>query len=235
MKKRLILFILCLASAGASMQAQEWLTLEYNFGYGTYDMGKLKDAMTPNASRLNNLKVTDNFPGYWIHQVKLGADFKQMHQGGFSVDFMNTVGNQAVSDYSGAYNFTMRVKGVRLGAFYRITPRSWLTKVVRPYLQLSGGVILNNGELEEKLEVNQTVMSDDQMKLNGINSFIEPAVGCRFHLLPHFDLNVSVAYEFDLTRKFKDTSGRYSTVAIYPDWSGLRLMGGLIYSIPLIR
>lgn len=231
--KRLGLIICLLTLLWQGGVAQE-LTVEYNFGYGTYAMGELKDFMNPSQNPLNNVKVTDDFPGYFVNQVKVGLDFKQMHHTGLSVDFMNTVGQMGVSDYSGSFYSTARVKGIRLGAFYRISPKVFVSRIVRPYLQFSAGIVLNNGDMQDKLVVNGYTLQDQQMSLNGINSFVEPAIGARFHLLSCLDLNMSCGYEFDLTKKFSDKSGQYA-VSVAPDWSGLRLMCGLIYSIPLSR
>ncbi len=234
MMKRLTFIALCLLALMPSVQAQQ-LTLEYNLGYGTFAMGDLKETLSQSDVSLNNLKVTDNFPGYIVNQAKIGLDFKQMHHTGILLDFMSTAGSKGVSDYSGSYHFTIRTKGTRLGAFYRFTPRGWQTHTIRPYLQLSGGVIFNNAELEEELVIAKKQEHLDRMSLGGLNSYVEPAVGCRIRLLAHLDLNVSAGYEFDLTKKFTDKSGQYTAIAISPDWSGIRLTGGLIYSIPLTR
>ena len=112
-----IITIICLLTT-LSLQAQE-LTLEYNVGFATYKMGDMKSLLDEAKPSLNHVKTTDNFPGYITHQAKLGLEWRKLHQAGLLLDFMNTVGNKGVSDYSASYNFTIRTKGVRLGGFYR--------------------------------------------------------------------------------------------------------------------
>ena len=50
-----------------------------------------------------------------LYTSKLWLEWRKLHQAGLLLDFMNTVGNKGVSDYSASYNFTIRTKGVRLG------------------------------------------------------------------------------------------------------------------------
>ena len=93
-----IITIICLL-ATLSLQAQE-LTLEYNVGFATYKMGDMKSLLDEAKPSLNHVKTTDNFPGYITHQAKLGLEWRKLHQAGLLLDFMNTVGNKGVSDYS---------------------------------------------------------------------------------------------------------------------------------------
>ena len=223
MKKYLLLLIIGLAF-GSNLVAQE-LTIEYNFGYGLYKMENLKDAISSSQIELNNIKVTDKFPGNYTHQMKLGIMVGKLHQTGLSLDFMNTLGNTGVSDYSGSYNFTIRTHGVRLGGFYRIFIPDLIEKRVNPYFQFTTGVVFNDASLDEELILHNIGDSRDKLDLNGINFFVEPTVGCKIKLIQNLALNLSVGYEFDLTKNLKD-------VLIYPDWSGFRFQGGLIYSIP---
>lgn len=237
MKK--VLFILSFIYIVGMLQAQE-LTFEYNFGFGTYKMGNLKDLVSESGNivvdkdgflhTLKGLKVTDDFPGHWTHQAKIGIEFNKMHHTGIALDFMNTVGQKAVSDYSGSYSLKFRTKGTRLGAFYRISPADWTTGIARPYLMLTTGVVFNDGKLEEKLTLSNVNQIIEKMSFEGVNFFIEPAVGCKIRLHKMFALNINAGYQFDLTKKFKYQNQK---TALKPDWSGLRVQGGLIYYVPL--
>lgn len=227
--KRILLIGLCLATAFAGM-AQE-LTLEYNLGYGTFGMSKLKDAMKEVTPQLTHLKVTDNFPAHVTHQAKVGLSFGRIHEAGVALDLMNTVGNKGVADYSGSYNLTIRTKGTRLGGYYRIAT-SLRENRVRPYVQLTAGVVFNNGKLSEKLIIDGGTLRNDELSLSGMNTFVEPAVGCKVRLWGNLAFNINAGYEVDITKKFSEKSKRYQT-ELYPDWSGFRVQGGLIYTIPL--
>lgn len=209
--------------------AQE-LTIEYNIGYGTYKMDNLKEVMekAPLSVPVKNLKVTDNFPGYITHQVKFGVEWRKLHQAGISLDYMNTVWNKGVSDYSASYNLRMRVKGFRFAPFYRFVLPDFREKAVKPYLQLTTGMVFNNGKLEEEVVSDRKGSSSETLK--GVNFFVEPAVGLTFRLHKMFALNVNAGYQFDLAKNFRYKGQK---VQMAPDWSGLRVQGGLIYYIPL--
>jgi len=228
--KRIILLIWFYLGIVITGMAQE-LTLEYNVGFGTFSMSKLKDVLSEANASLNNLKITDNFPAHITHQAKVGMSFGHIHQAGIALDLMNTVGNKGVSDYSGSYNFTIRTKGTRLGGFYRIATSPKENRF-RPYVQLTAGVVFNNGKMSEKLKVGNETMEGDNLSMGGINTFIEPAVGCKIRLWGNLAFNVNAGYEIDMSKKFTDKAGRYS-IEVYPDWSGFRIQGGLIYAIPL--
>ena len=61
------------------MQAQEF-TLEYNIGYGLYNMSEMKDFLSNAAgSSLKGVKTTDKFPGNFTHNFRVGVQIQQ-HQ-----------------------------------------------------------------------------------------------------------------------------------------------------------
>jgi len=233
MKKTIIAFIIIIFCGNIS-RAQE-LTVEYNFGYGTYCMRDLKyylEGINPlySGREFENLKITDNFPGNWTHQLKLGIEMKKSHNIGVSIDFMNTAGQKAISDYSGSYNFTYRTKGKRLGLFYRVSPYSWFPGVVRPYFMLTAGVVLSKDRLEERLVLDDTPFLDENLSLKGAIAFTEPALGCKIRVHENFALNLNAGYHIDLDKVYKY---RNNNVFDIPTWGGLRFQGGLIFYIPL--
>ena len=94
-------------SVGNIVIAGSGVDLEYNVGFATYKMGDMKSLLDEAKPSLNHVKTTDNFPGYITHQAKLGLEWRKLHQAGLLLDFMNTVGNKGVSDYSASYNFPL--------------------------------------------------------------------------------------------------------------------------------
>lgn len=223
-----------LLTTGASAQS---LSFEYNLGYGTYYMGGPTDYVRdfkPSypLSAIENLKVTDKFPGYVTHGGKVGIGWCKYHEAGISFDYMNTVGNKGVADYSGSYTMTFRVKGYRLGDYYRFIIPGTLEKRVRPYLQFTTGAVFNRGEVKQHLVINDELDESGEEVLDGVNFFVEPAVGMKVYLYARFALNLSVGYQFDLNYNFR-YEGR--KVAFGPDWTGWRLQAGLVYTIPLSR
>ena len=62
--KKIIIALACMLLGITGMQAQEF-TLEYNIGYGLYNMSEMKDFLSNAAgSSLKGVKTTDKFPGW---------------------------------------------------------------------------------------------------------------------------------------------------------------------------
>ena len=247
--KKLIFSIIIMLLCYGVLPAQE-LTFEYNFGYGKFCMKDSRNFLAgvnplTNGRELENMKITDNFPGNWIHQMKLGVVLKRSHNIGVSIDFMNTAGQKALSDYSGSYSFTYRTSGQRLGLFYRISPHSWFPGAVQPYFMLTGGVVLNDNRMVESFVAFEESVLDEKMSMKGIGSFLEPALGCKIRLHNNFALNLSVGYHVDLKNLY-ESEIRYISNNYYgmpywggeaygkwPTWGGLRFLGGVVFYMPL--
>jgi hypothetical protein len=211
------------------------LTVEYNFGHGAFCMRDFRHALSnlKNENQtLNNLKITDNFPGNWINQAKIGVELKQIHQVGLSFEYMNTAGRLAVSDLSDEAELT--ASGTKLGVFYRITPKIFSEKTVRPYFMLSGGIILNDVKASGNL-VDSEEKFDISDKATGINSFVEPSIGAKIRLNKYFAVNISGGYHLDVSRNLKNKvrNQEIKDLDIAPTWSGLRFNAGVIMYIPL--
>jgi len=143
---------------------------------------------------------------------------------------MNTAGKKGVADYSADYKMTFRVKGLRTGVFYRFSSFDLNNEVFAPYLQLSAGTVFNHGKYSEGIKLTEQGSDSKSQSLGGVNLFVEPALGFRIRLTCNFSLNGNIGYEYDITKRF---SVEGQKAAISPDWSGLRLQGGLVYYIPL--
>jgi len=229
--KRLYIFATVLVLSCLSVSAQQ-LFLEYDLGHGSYNMSGLKDwfsAQNPSLS-IKNIKTTDNFPGYMTHSAKIGMTFGRFHRAGLLIDYMNTAGKKGVADYSADYKMTFRVKGLRTGVFYRFSSFDLNNEVFAPYLQLSAGTVFNHGKYSEGIKLTEQGSDSKSQSLGGVNLFMEPALGFRIRLTCNFSLNANIGYEYDITKRF---SVEGQKAAISPDWSGLRLQGGLVYYIPL--
>ncbi|MDL2222226.1 hypothetical protein LJC35_06715 [Parabacteroides sp. OttesenSCG-928-N08] len=216
---------------GVAASAQE-LTLEYNFGYGTFKMDRMKEVLSSIHIPLENAKVTDNFPGNYTHQIKVGV-LLQRHHVGMAIDLMNTAGQKGVADYSGSYYGSVRLHGTRFGYFYRFSLIDPQQKArFLPYLQLTAGFIGNECKTTDELILFGETIEKQALTLKGLNTFVEPAVGMRVHLIDNFWLNLNVGYQLDLTKDLDLPNGGGDAYA-YPDWSGLRVQGGILYTIPL--
>ncbi|MDR1981966.1 MAG: hypothetical protein LBQ39_10175 [Tannerellaceae bacterium] len=210
------------------MQAQQ-ATIEYATGYGAYKMGEIKSVFKSGISSIpiRNFRVTDLFPGYITHHVKAGLAWKTLHHAGLSVDYMNTAAHAAVSDYSASYASTFRLKGLRLGTFYRFALPYMAKNLLSPYLQMSTGAVFNSGKVSESLTFTDAGEnnSSSSESLQGVNLFVEPAFGIKIRVLPILSLHLIAGYEFDLTRQFRYQG---ESTAVGPDWSGLRVQAGIM-------
>lgn len=238
--KRFIIALLLITGSFAG-QAQ-MLSVEYNVGFGSYGMSGMKDLLNTASPALNQLKVTDNFPGYLTHDMRIGFEWRR-HQLGCLFDYLNTAGKKGVSDYSGDYSLVIRTKGYKFGLFYRYT----LTDVLlgklhlQPYLEMSSGVIFNNVQVKESLNYNISGAPvpdyipgmEEQLKFTGPNLFLTPAIGARLKLCSYTAINVSIGYEWDPLKNLYIDGDKNKELTKNADWSGFRVQGGLIFYIPL--
>lgn len=239
MKKLIIVFFLLTGSFAGNAQK---ITVEYNAGFGSYNMSGMKDLLNTMLPELNGVKTTDNFPGYLMHDMRIGFEWKR-HQLGGLFDYMNTAGKKGVSDYSGDYSLVIRTKGYKAGIFYRYA----LTDVLlgelhlQPYLEMSSGMIFNNVNLKESLHYNisgnpapeNVPGMEEQLKFTGPNFFLAPAIGARLKLCSFIAVNLSIGYEWDAVKKLYMDGDKSKKLTKNADWSGFRAQGGLIFYIPL--
>ena len=233
--RRTGLLIALLVLLGFEAGAQS-LTMEYNFGHGSYEMSKMKDLLENGHLPVVNAQVTDNFPGYLTHDVRVGYEWRR-HQAGALFTYMNTAGRRGVEDYSGACYFSVRSKGYKLGAFYRFRLADEKLGPFRfqPYLQASAGTVLNKVSEVYDYVYNEVpeATSHHTYKQSGTNFFVEPAFGIKFLLCRHVALNLSIAYEWDAIRNLNYV-GEANYVPEYDvDWSGYRAQAGLIFYLNL--
>ena len=212
--RKLLLHILFLSLCGSLIKAQK-LTLEYDLGYGDFCMREYKRLFY----NVDKEYIKKDFPGNLIHQVKIGLEIKEIHHFGFSYEHLSTEGSQEIPNVE---NEPIEIKGNKLGAFYRITPKFLMSEKLKPYFMLTAGAVLN--------KVNMSILTDISGypvtgKGTGANYFLEPALGLKIKLHPIFALNVSAGYQTDVQRNLK-FDGINSPIK--PTWSGLRGGVGLI-------
>ena len=229
MKKQVLIHICLFLTLCLTAGAQS-LTVEYNIGYGTYQMSGMKSWLQDANEPVTNMKVTDNFPGYLTPDARIGMEWGRHHTG-LLFNYMNTAGKKGVSDYSGSYKWEIKDKGYKIGAFYRFRLLETTVGQLKlcPYAQFSTGVVVNSVRVNNELSLNipdGTVGEQD--KLSGTNFFLEPAVGCKLHFCRFAALNLSVGYEWDVAQNLKVTTESNAVAPFKADWSGLRAQAGII-------
>lgn len=232
--KRIIVFILgCIVSV-AQLQAQEF-TAEYNLGYGTYRMSNMKEKLSGIKVEpdLVGLRATDNFSGYMLQDARIGFAWKK-HHAGVLFSYMNTAGRNHLADYSGEFSAEIRLKGYKTGAFYRFTVADgvWGNMPLRPYVQLSTGMVANRLQSHTHLLIDGTPIVEFGEKMKGTNFFLEPAIGAQLRVCKYAAVNLSIGYEWDPVRNMYDEKTELKNDA-EADWSGLRVQAGLIFYMPL--
>lgn len=237
MKRNIVLLITGILFV-CQTRAQE-LTVEYNTGYGTYQMKDMKDMLQGIRVEppLDNFQTTDNFPGYMLHNIRFGYAWKK-HQAGVLFEYLNTAGRNHLADYSGEFSGEIRVKGYKTGLFYRWSfARLPLGNMaLEPYLQFSTGIIADRVKSHTYLAIGETMLVDHYETLHGINMFVEPAVGMRLKVNRHIAVNLSVGYEWDpVSNLYAKKEGQRVKSDAGADWSGLRLQAGLVFYISLKR
>ena len=221
--KKIIIALACMALAITNMQAQEF-TLEYNIGYGLYSMSDLKGALKDAAgSGLKGVKTTDNFPGNFTHNFRVGIQQEQ-HQIGLTYSHQNTSGQNHLADPTGEYKLKIKNTGNQLGIFYRF---HCLEGKISPYFELASGIVFNNCKMEEYIRVDAEVQQE-KSTLVGVNFFLQPAIGLRYKITTFAAIIASVGYEWDPTGKLHLKGNKDMKSSYYADWSGLRVSAGIV-------
>ncbi|WP_291527845.1 hypothetical protein [Bacteroides sp. UBA939] len=222
--KRIITTLACIVLTIIGMKAQEF-TLEYNIGYGLYKMYEMKDILKTSVNNgLIGLKTTDNFPGNFTHNFRIGVQLRQRHQLGIIYTHQNTSGQNHLADPTGEYRYTIKNTGNQLGAFYRF---HILKGKISPYIELATGAIFNNCKLEEYTRIGSEA-SERNATLVGTNFFFQPAIGIRYKISTFAALNASVGYEWNPTGDLDLKGVTFMLIPYYADWSGLRISTGIV-------
>lgn len=206
-----------------SMQAQEF-TLEYNIGYGLYNMSEMKDFLSNAAgSSLKGVQTTDKFPGNFTHNFRAGVQIQQ-HQVGITFSHQNTSGQNHLADATGEYRLKIKNSGNQLGTFYRF---HLLTERFSPFFELSTGLVFNTCKMEEYVRVDSQVQEENGT-LTGVNVFFQPAIGVRYKITTFAAIIASVGYEWDPVGNLHLKGDRKQKSSYDANWSGLRVSAGIV-------
>lgn len=221
MKK--LLLLTCALLMGISAYSQE-ITIEYQPGYGTYNMSAMKDHLKQvlQSNPLRGVKTTDNFSGHLTHDLRMGCLINK-HHFGVLFSHMNTAGQNHLADYSGEYKYRMRVYGNKLGAFYRFALAE--PGKFTPFIELSAGGVFSTAKIHASLMINDAGTEKDEIKLKGTNLFVQPALGVFYRFCSFASISASLGYEWD---PITSMSMEGNKATIDADWTGLRINAGII-------
>jgi hypothetical protein len=219
------LFLVLLLLSYQLMQAQEWL-VDYSVGYGTYHLADIKNLQTSMDGHLG-LKITDRFPGYITHTVSIGTPSEKSYTGG-QFTYLTTGGRLHNADYSGSYKVDMILNGFRAGVFYKYMHQTAYLPLSF-YMQLSSGVTFTSLNINESLSI-YSESENKNSNLTAMGFYIEPTVGLMYRITNWLQLTAGGGYEANLWGNLM-YSGQQTTLRA--DWSGLRLYGGVVYTLPI--
>lgn len=221
--KKIIIIWLCLTLTSFSIYAQEF-TLEYHIGYGLYNMSDMKNVLKSALhTNLSGVKTTDEFPGNFSHNLRMGVQINQ-HQFGVTYTYQNTSGQNHLADYSGEYRFKIKNTGNQLGVFYRYY---FMQGKLSPFFQIAAGGIISNSSIEESIRVDKE-KQNEEMTLTGINFFMQPSVGLRYSLFSQLALIGTLGYEWAPNGSLHLKGKRDMRSNYKINWSGLRFSVGII-------
>ncbi len=221
--KKLIITLLAVVTV-SSLQAQR-IFLEYNLGYGSFGMSEMRRTLLEAESAVKGMKITDDFPGYLTQEVKGGVSFVRW-DAGVQFGYLATGGKKSLADYSGSYKNEIRNKGYKAGIFtrYCLLGADYDLKL---YGQLAVGAIFTRSKLTDQVVLNNAGVNEkEEVKLNSMNLFVQPALVIQYHILPALAVQAQVGYEWSPYKGDMKYEG--NKLAFNADWDGLRASIGLV-------
>ncbi len=228
--KRLLLIVVC-SICMFSLQAQ--FRLDYHASYAAYNMGDMMDFVQTVKSnepfKQFGMEIVEDFPAYVAHSVNLGYRLNR-HEFGIKSGFYSTGGKLSVGDYSGKINMSFTTNGYREGVYYRnyfytlkkedtqgaFKERFSLWGEISPALIISTlniSTVLSDVELQE-------VVEEPDYNENAYSLLFQ--IGGKYYISKMISLDLSAGYDLSFGGGYEELIG-----SPRPDWSGLRLSGGL--------
>lgn len=226
MKKYAAILALLLFSAVAMSQ----VSISYSIGYGTNNMGDMKDLLERKYSVLKEMiggvEITDNFATPLIHNIEISYIY-QKEEFGAQISVMNTKGTIIYTEgsYLGGNEESYKLKGMRLGTFYRRPfaerPIGKKYKLVF-FGEISPGVTISTikyaGMIPSANNIDVTDANTSKVSIS-----ILPFVGTRLNFTESIGVQIAVGYDLSFGSKLDDV---HQTKI---DWSGVRVKGGIYY------
>lgn len=228
----LLLFAMALFSLQAETKKPK-MRISYHGGWGTYKMDQARNYLLTNVP-LSSLKLTDNFPGGYINDLRLGVVVKGVELGLYA-NSLYTGGQMAQEDYSGRMLFNIDCKALVSGVYGKFDLCSPIRLIeglkLVPLLQLSAGITVGNSTvINASAEVGEQ-REYDKLELAGVSYLIEPAAGIAFEVWKGIRISCTAGYSFDVAGELYEKGNRYAKANFRTQWDGLRVLAGI--SIPI--
>jgi hypothetical protein len=209
------------------------LKFELQPGVGFYSMSCLNDINDAVSQDIPfETRLVSDFPAYWYLRPVLSLQFKKFSVG-LNYSFQSTGSRVSAKDYSGEYNFDMKVNSSSSGIYGEVTLVN--LKKIRFNLYSAIGISYSRLSLNEYLIVLDQKLTDDSYRYKGQNYFFEPGFNISYPVL-FFNIGLYSGYFFGFGKQAyytnNDKSDKLyipgSRESIKPDWNGFRL-GILVY------
>ena len=195
-------------------------------GLGTYSMDGLKEINKTIPPQLGfNVKTVDDFPPTFYYRPFLSLNFG-MVKAGFMHTFLSSGSRISAKDYSGEYRFD--IIGTTHSPALHLDLKMNKNRSINSYLRVQGGINFTKLRLEEYLELNKEILSNQDYKLKSSNLFLEPAfyIGTKYKKI---DLALTIGYHLllsDNALKENNTENELKNPkngnSITPNWDGVR-------------
>lgn len=230
--KKNILYLLLFLTFTLSASSQEW-NGEARTGFGLYDLYDVKELQLSlmKATHMTHIKPVETFPGNLFYSFSADYSLNPQNRIGLDFNYYTTGGRNHVKDYSGEYKLDMLLNGIRIGAKYarinRMYPNIYLG------VQLSGGGMFSNLDLEEHLTVYDKTIADEGYELTGLGIYVEPSMFLSYHLLENTHIDLMGGYEQDILGELHLKGNKDQKTNKSADWSGFRISLGINYTFSL--
>jgi hypothetical protein len=234
-KKTLVVAII-LVVFELNINSQEF-TLAFQTGIGSYSMSDLKSINEYITKSLPfDTKTVSDFPAYWYYRPGLLIKSERFTYG-VVASFQSTGSRVSGQDYSGEYQFDMKVQSLSPGIYAEYCTKKPVKCKVSVYSIL--GMSYSHLQMKEYFIVLDTVLVNASYHLSARNYYFEPGLSVSYPVgWFSFGLNAGYclsfggkAFTFDENNdgiKLIDPDSHHT---IAPDWSGFRIGLSVSFSI----
>jgi hypothetical protein len=224
---RNIFIVILIILLNNNIKSQNYI-LEYNYGYGVYNLDDLNRFQSELLSFTYpfSLKQVEKFPNYFFHSLLFSYKISNKDYIGLNGSFMTTGARNDLKDYSGEVKQDLILNGFKAGVNYR---RQLFSKnKFNFYMQLKSGIIFSSLKITEGMNLNQIDTSiNTSAKFKTTVPFFEPEVITKYFITEKITLNINLGYEIDIKSKLKYTNDdiylyHLDKKYVLLDWSGFR-------------